>query len=306
MSKLLIGVFAFGAMSSAIAAPAAEQQQSQVVSTPASTEGGEYHVPPSEADLPKNAFGDMVRKGHAIFVDTQGQVPELVGNGLNCVNCHMDQGRLANSAPLWGAYTMYPAYRKKNDKVNTYAERIQGCFEFSMNGTPPAADSPEMTALIAFSYWLATGAPTGVDLPGRGYPKVPQPEGGYGIERGKQAYADQCAVCHGGDGLGQKAGETYVFPPLWGKDSYNWGAGMHRINTAASFLKANMPLGKGGALSDQEAWDLAAFINSHERPQDPRLVDGDIEKTRVKFHANDGVNLYGEKVNGVVLGQGTP
>ncbi len=306
MNKLLIGVLALSAMSSATAAPAAEQKQSQAVSTPASTEGGKYHMPPSEADLPKNAFGDMVRKGHAIFVDTQGQVPELVGNGLNCVNCHMDQGRLANAAPLWGAYTMYPAYRKKNDKVNTYAERIQGCFQFSMNGTPPAADSPEMTALTAFSYWLATGAPTGVDLPGRGYPKVPQPEGGYSIERGKQAYADQCAVCHADDGLGQKAGETYAFPPLWGKDSYNWGAGMHRINTAAAFLKANMPLGKGGTLSDQEAWDLAAFINSHERPQDPRLVDGDIEKTRVKFHANDGVNLYGEKVNGVVLGQGTP
>ncbi len=246
----------------------------------------------------------MVRKGHALFVDTKRQAPELVGNGMNCVNCHMDQGRLANAAPMWGAYTMYPAYRKKNDKVNTYAERIQGCFQFSMDGTPPAADSEEMTALMTYSYWLATGAPTGVEIPGRGYPEVAQPEGGYSIERGKQVYAEQCAICHSDDGLGQKVGEHYVFPPLWGKDSFNWGAGMHRINTAASFIKANMPLGKGNTLSDQQAWDVAAFMNSHERPQDPRLVDGDVEKTRVKFHANDGVNLYGEKVNGVVLGQG--
>jgi thiosulfate dehydrogenase len=93
-------------------------------------------------------------------------------------------------------------------------------------------------------------------------------------------------------------------PPLWGKDSYNWGAGMHRINTAASFIKYNMPLGKGGTLSDQQAWDVAAFINKHERPQDPRLVEGSIEKTRVKFHANDGVNVYGEQVDGVLIGQG--
>lgn len=64
---------------------------------------------------------------------------------------------------------MYPAYRKKNDKVNTYAERIQGCFQFSMNGKPPAADSPQMTALAVYSYWLSTKAPTGVEIAGRGY-----------------------------------------------------------------------------------------------------------------------------------------
>ena len=98
-------------------------------------------------------------------------------------------------------------------------------------------------------------------------------------------------------------GQT-VFPPLWGAQSFNWGAGMHRINTAASFIKYNMPLGKPGTLSDRDAWDVAAFMNSHERPQDPRLVDGSVEKTRQKFHANDGVNLYGQKVNGVLLGQG--
>ena len=95
---------------------------------------------------------------------------------MNCTNCHLDQGRKANSAP-WGAYPMYPAYRKKNDKVNSYAERVQGCFQFSMNGTPPAADSHVINALTAYSYWLSTGAPTGQELPGRAYPEVPQPEG---------------------------------------------------------------------------------------------------------------------------------
>ena len=75
----------------------------------------------------------------AIFVDTKREVPEYVGNGMNCVNCHMDQGKMPNAAPLWGAYPMYSAYRSKNNKGTTYAERIQGCFEFSMNGTAPAA-----------------------------------------------------------------------------------------------------------------------------------------------------------------------
>ena len=202
---------------------------------------------------------------------------------------------------------MYPAYRKKNDKVNTFAERLQGCFQFSMNGgTPPAADSREITALSVYAYWLSTKAPVGVELPGRGYPQVPEPAGGYDLVRGAAVYQAHCALCHGNEGQGQKVGTDYVMPPLWGKDSYNWGAGMHRINTAASFIKHNMPLGKPGSLSDEQAWDVAAYVNTHERPQDPRLVEGSIEKTRVKFHANDGVNAYGQTVNGVLIGQGIP
>ena len=283
----------------------AMDDQSQLPQAPKIKAGAEYHQPPSEREIPDNAFGEMVRKGQAIFVDTKREVPEYVGNGMTCANCHMDQGKMPNAAPLWAAYVMYPAYRSKNNKVNTYAERIQGCFQFSMNGTAPAADSEAMTALITYSYWLAKNAPTGVSLPGRGYPEVPKPADGYSIERGEIVYKENCALCHGADGLGQKVGDNYVFPPLWGKDSYNWGAGMHRINTAADFIKANMPLGKGNTLTDQEAWDVAAFMNSHERPQDPRLVEGSVEKTREKYHANDGVNLYGVEVNGVILGQGT-
>ncbi|MBT2373000.1 c-type cytochrome [Pseudomonas fluorescens] len=288
----------------AMAATIAMEDQSQL-QAPAAAHPGTPFQPPLESELPDNAYGKLVRQGYALFVDTKRLAPTFVGNGLNCSNCHLDQGRLANSAPLWGAYPMYPAYRKKNDKVNTFAERLQGCFQFSMNGgTPPAVDSPEITALSVYSYWLASKAPLGVELPGRGYPEVPSSADTYDLARGAEVYKGQCAVCHGAEGQGQKVGDSYAMPPLWGKDSYNWGAGMHRINTAASFIKYNMPLGKGGSLTDQQAWDVAAYVNSHERPQDPRLVDGSVEKTRVKFHANDGVNLYGQTVEGVLIGQG--
>lgn len=283
--------------------PMDDQSQLAPASVPAPGEG--YFQPPLERDLPDNAYGELVRQGRAIFVDTRNQAADYVGNGMNCVNCHMDQGRKANSAPLWGAYPMYPAYRSKNNKVNTYVERMQGCFQFSMNGTVPPADSHVMNALAAYSYWLSTGAPVGEELPGRAYPEVPEPKGGYDLVKGKQVYQEQCAICHGAQGEGQKSGEDYVFPPLWGNDSFNWGAGMHRINTAAMFIKESMPLGKGGSLTDEQAWHVAAYMNSHERPQDPRLVNGSVEETRKKYHANDGVNLYGVKVNGVVLGQGT-
>jgi len=301
MKRFTPALLALSVAVPAIAADIKMDDQSQL--TPKAT-GQVGFQPPLEGDLPDNAYGKLVQEGRAIFVDTQKYAADYVGNGMNCTNCHLDQGRKANSAPLWGAYPMYPAYRKKNNKVNSYAERVQGCFQFSMNGKPPAADSHVINALTAYSYWLSTGAPTGQELPGRAYPEVPQPKRGYDIAKGREVYAAQCAVCHGDDGQGQKAGDGYVFPPLWGRDSFNWGAGMHRINTAAAFIKENMPLGKGRTLSDEEAWNVAAFMNSHERPQDPRLIDGSIAKTREKYHANDGVNLYGVEVNGVLLGQG--
>lgn len=280
---------------------ASARAPSAVTKAPASTP---YFQPPPETSIPSNAFGDLVRRGQDLFMNTKALLPNYVGNDLNCVNCHLDRGRKPNSAPLWAAYNMYPAYRKKNNKVNTFVERMQGCFEFSMNGKVPAADSEILTALTTYAYWLSTNAPIGKPLEGRGFSEPPPPKGGYDIARGKLIYEKQCALCHGSNGEGQKVGGTTVFPPLWGKNSYNWGAGMHRINTAAGFIQHNMPLGKGETLSDQEAWDVAAYINSHERPQDPRMVNGDIDETRKRFHADDGINLYGVEVNGHKLGQG--
>lgn len=256
-------------------------------------------IPPSEDSLPADKFGELVREGKDIFIHTDKLRGKYVNNGLKCVNCHMDAGRHANASPLWAAYTMYPAYRKKTGRVDTYEERLQGCFQYSMNGTAPPAGSRELVALTAYSYWLASKAPVGVALPGRGYPTLKKPAQTPSIERGAKVYAAQCALCHGGQGAGTQVDGVYVFPPLWGKDSFNWGAGMHRIDTAAGFIKANMPLSKPNSLSDQDAWDVASYINSHERPQDPRFT-GDLAETKKRFHDEDC--HYGEAIDGSILG----
>jgi len=39
-------------------------------------------------------------------------------------------------------------------------------------------------------------------------------------------------------------------------------------------MKRNKPLGKANTLTDQQARDVADYINTHERPQSPRLVKG--------------------------------
>jgi len=215
----------------------------------------------------------MIRLGREIMMDTQTHAKDYVGNGLNCVNCHLDAGRLANASPLWAAYVSYPAYRTKTRKVNTYEERLEGCFRFSMNGTMPPPDSDIIVALTSYSFWLATGAPTGIQLAGRGYPEAAQPPLPPDTTRGGKAYQAKCALCHGADGAGTRVDGRYAFPPLWGMDSFNGGAGMSRVNTAASFIKSNMPYGLPNTLTDQEAWDIAAFMNGHERPKDPRTAE---------------------------------
>lgn len=257
-------------------------------------------APPELDAIPEGGFGDLVRKGHDIFTDTPTHAPEFVGNQLRCSNCHLDAGRLANSAPLWGAWVRYPAYRAKTQSVNSYAERLQGCFMYSMDGKAPPLGHEVLAALEAYSFWMASGAPTGKTLPGAGYPKSKNAPNPPDFERGAKVYAANCAICHGDDGLGQKAEGRYVFPPLWGPDSYNWGAGMHQLDNAAAFIRANMPLGRGGTLTEQDAWDVALFMNAHERPQDPRFT-GDVAETRRRFH-DDPNSPYGTVVNGHLLG----
>lgn len=241
----------------------------------------------------------MIWAGLQVFENTQSHARQYVGNALNCSNCHLDNGRRANSAPMWAAYVTYPKYRSKNNQVNTLEERIQGCFRFSMNGKPPAADSPEMRALISYFYWLATGLPVGITPKGAGYPELPTPREPPSIERGAGVYASNCAMCHGADGEGREVRGTEVFPPLWGPRSFNWGAGMERISTAAAFIKANMPYAAAETLTAQQAWDVAAFVVSHPRPQDPRFT-GSVETTRKLYHSRD--SYYGRVVNGKLLG----
>ena len=261
-------------------------------------------TPPPNDKIPDNDFGKMVRFGRAVFEDTQNNAKEYVGNALRCANCHIDGGRLANSAPLWAAYVAFPTYRAKNGHVNTFQERMQGCFLYSMNGKAPPLNDKVLVGLESYAYFLATGAPTGANLSGRGYPKLPKPAK-LDFGHGQQLYAQKCAVCHGPDGHGQSASDgTMVFPPLWGPRSFNWGAGMSSITNAAGFVKANMPLSQGNILTDEEAWNVATYLDSQERPQDPRFK-GSVAETR-KAHHDSPMDMYGETVNGVVLGQNSP
>jgi thiosulfate dehydrogenase len=271
-----------------------------VASASAGSPNAAAFTPPPDSAIPDNEFGKEIRRGQAIFDNTAANAPAFVGNTLRCASCHLDAGRLANSSPLWAAYVTYPAYRSKNGHVNTLAERMQGCFRFSMNGKAPPLGDEVLVALESYAFFLASGAPTGVTLPGRGYRTPGEPPLAMDFVRGGQVFAQKCALCHGVDGQGQESNGAVVFPPLWGPQSFNWGAGMSSIKNAAGFIQGNMPLSQGNTLTDQEAWDVARFMNSHERPQDPRF-EGSIEATKKKHHGEG--DMYGELVNGIQLGK---
>jgi len=138
-----------------------------------------------------------------------------------------------------------------------------------MNGQALPYNSTEMNNILAYMQWLSTGVPTGISVKGRGFGPIDQ-----GLKpdpkRGKLVYEAKCTACHGAEGLGMKNPDgSYALPPLWGKDSFNDGAGMARTYTAAAFVKHNMPLGQGGTLTDQEAVDVSEFFTHQPRPVYP-------------------------------------
>ncbi len=269
-------------------------------------QSAESFEPPPESALPANPEdAAAVMLGERIFSDTPANAPQFTGNDLSCRNCHTDRGRHPASSPMWAAVPAYPKYRAKNRTVNTLEMRVQGCFSYSENGTPPPADSSELVALMAYMHWLASGLPVGVELEASGYPPLPAPGAEPDRRRGRVVYQASCAICHGGAGQGSVVAGKPVIPPLWGPRSYNWGAGMHELDKAAAFIRANMPYGAAGTLTVQQAWDVAAWIDSQPRPQDPRYT-GDVGKTRALYHAGSRYDYYGTAPDGVTLGAPRP
>jgi thiosulfate dehydrogenase len=219
--------------------------------------------PPSSETIPGSQLGEQIRLGYKIVVDTQQYARSYVGNRLNCTNCHLDGGLNPNAASFVGLAAVYPEYRARNAKMNTLTDRVNECFERSLNGRGLPPDSSKLQAVVAYITWLSRGVPSGAMLPWRGLQRI-ESRRPLDPANGKQVFANKCGFCHGSDGQG-----TMAAPPVWGPQSYNIAAGMARVTVAAAFIKSNMPRGWGWSLSDDDAYDVAAFINAQPRPDFP-------------------------------------
>jgi thiosulfate dehydrogenase len=219
---------------------------------------------PADSLIPSGPLGVAIRRGRALLVATAESLPAHVGNRLRCVSCHLDGGRRASGSWV-GVFARYPQYRARSATVETLQYRVNDCFRRSMNGQPLASDGADMRDIVAYLWFLSRDVPVAPAAASNRLAKWAALTGD--TAAGARVYATSCVKCHGAKGEG-----TPVAPPVWGARSYNVGAGMSRVRTAAAFISDNMPFDQPGTLTDQQALDVAAYVNAHARPDFPDKV----------------------------------
>ncbi len=214
---------------------------------------------PAESEIKDSVVLASIRRGRAILTHTGDSLPHNVGNALVCTNCHQKEGTLRDAMPWVGVYARFPQYRSRGGTTIIIEDRVNDCFKRSMNGKPLDPESREMRDIVAYFAFLSNGVPVGAEVKGQGLPKLDPLPGD--TTRGAEIFTMRCARCHGVGGDG-----TQLAPPVWGDRSYNIGAGMARVRTAAAFIKHWMPQDSAGVLSAQEAFDVATYVDSRPRP----------------------------------------
>jgi thiosulfate dehydrogenase len=222
---------------------------------------------PAESEIEDSVTLASIRRGRALIHSTRDSLPRHVRAGLACANCHAADGTQPNAMPLVGAYSRFPQYRARSGHVDLLEDRINDCFERSMNGKALDRNGPDMRDMVTYIAFLSRGYPPGREMEGQSVPKLEPLEGD--STRGREVFATRCVACHGADGNGSVVNGSAVAPPLWGPRSYNIGAGMARIRTAAAFIHQLMPRDRPGSLTPQQAFDVATYVNTRSRPDFP-------------------------------------
>ena len=207
---------------------------------------------------PTGELGRSILRGHAILANTWDSLPTHVGNGLRCTSCHLDDGRRPHAIPLTGVYGRYPQYRSRMAAVQTIEDRVNDCFQRSLNGKALLPDSPDLRDIMAYLAWISKGIGVGDTVPGQAVRMGKALHGD--TVTGGRVFVRECARCHGLSGEG-----TVQAPPVWGDRSFSIGAGMARMFTLTGFIRDNMPFDRRGTLSDSDAVNVAAYIASRPR-----------------------------------------
>ena len=224
-----------------------------------------FTIRPPAARVPAIATEEYGKRLLAHTFELLG--PDYSGTRMACGSCHLDTGLSPGTLSLLPAASHYPRMSPRAGASSDVEDRVNECLERSMNGRALPMKSPEMIAMAAYIRALGRrNEAMGASLRRVSEQPFRTPARAADPEAGRKVFEERCASCHGADGAGLPyASRAYVFPPLWGPDSFNDGAGMHRVLTAARFIKARMPLGKSD-LSDDQAFDVAAYLNSQPRP----------------------------------------
>jgi thiosulfate dehydrogenase len=234
--------------------------------------------PTKDSALTDPRLGDQIKWGFRIFVDTPHEAPRLTGGGVACANCHLNAGQRERALPLVGITGMFPEYNNRAARLISLPDRVVDCFLRSENATGrgtetlPSPDSKEVLAVTAYLTWLGRGYAVGANPVWRNKNAIAAdkliPVASLDAAAGAGIYTERCASCHGPDGQGVQIGDKKA-GPLWGDGSWNDGAGAARVYTLAGIIRYSMPYLNPGSLTDEEAQQVAAFINSKPRPPFP-------------------------------------
>ena len=219
------------------------------------------------AEPAANPLAETVALGRLLVEQTATHplTRDYVGAALNCTSCHLDNGTHPTAASFLDVATAYPAWAGREGRVITLEDRILNCFMRSCNGTRPPQGSEPAVAIAAYITSLSTGRPIKMNAESphgpRRVPPLAIDPATADPAAGAKLYADRCGDCHAADGNGTADG-----PPVWGPRSFNIGAGLSHVEHLAAWLKLAMPLDDAN-LTDREALDIAAYVNSHPRPE---------------------------------------
>lgn len=216
----------------------------------------------SDTVIPDGPLGVSIRRGLALLEHTPDSLPQYAGGNLRCTSCHLDRGMRPNAAPLAGVHARFPKFLDRSSAVVPIEDRVNYCFTRSLAGRALPARSREMIDIMAYLAFISRGAASSGHVKGEGMPRMVVLPGD--SARGGEIFAANCTRCHGADGAGMA-----TVPAVWGPKSFSIGASMARVERAASFVRHNMPFDKPGTLTDQQAFDVATYIDSHARPDSP-------------------------------------
>jgi len=252
---------------------------------------------PDTSTIPHDEFGEMVRYGRELIVNTamyigpNGKAGYYAANKMSCGSCHLDAGTRPFGYSFISTHAHYPQYRGRENEVLNVGERINNCIERPLNGFPLPLNSKEIIAMECYIKWLSQNVPVGQHVKGDKEAELEIPEKAADPEKGAEIFAANCASCHGKEGQGMWNADSsgYTYPPLWGNNSFQKGSSPSRVLKLAAFIKTNMPYKIASwqkpFLTDEQSIDVAAFINDdriHPRPtkRNKTIVDYPDMKTK--------------------------
>jgi thiosulfate dehydrogenase len=274
MSRILSLVLLIAAITAVASIMACEKHNKTVAAKELKPAKPKWIIPDT-SEITDSEQAKLIKYGRSLIVNTsyyfgpKGVIAHK-SNGLNCQNCHLDAGTKMDGNNFSLTAVDYPRFKERSGVVETIVKRVESCFERSLNGSHVDSNSREMKAFVAYLKWIGKNVKKGTKPAGSGIEELTFLDRPADTALGRAVYASKCEVCHGknGQGLLNAQGTAYIYPPLWGAHSYNIGASIYRLSKFAGFVKHNMPYkaDQGAQLTTEQAWDVAAFVNSQSHP----------------------------------------